>query len=212
VHAPIFAGSHAGAPAPLVIPIWLRSAEPGTIADVFAALQFVDVLGLLGIIVACGGLYYLSSRIEPHWVAKDGSRFLTVAQDIDQHGIPVGRRRDVRVHIDDESDVLLVTRRSILKPDSGTTFTVKSRSAKGKRNVYVLRPDQPTTDVGFLALRVPKSSNVVPRLDELLELTGDEATMRRERARYRADEGLPDPTAASDSPGSQPPDPPADRG
>jgi hypothetical protein len=118
----------------------------------------------------------------------------------------------VRVHIDDESDVLLVTRRSILKSDSGTTFTVKSRSAKGKRNIYVLRPDQPTTDVGFLALRVPKSSKVVPRLDELLELTGDEATMRRERARYRADEGLPDATAASDSPRSQPPDPPADRG
>jgi hypothetical protein len=180
---------------------------------VFAALQLIDVLGLLGIIVACGGLYYLSSRIEPHWVAKDGSRFLTVAQDIDQHGIPVGRRRDVRVHIDDESDVLLVTRRSILKQDSGMTFTVKSRSTKGKRNIYVLRPEEPTTNVGFLALRVPKSSKVVPRLDELLELTGDEAMVRRERARYRAEQGLsPDPTAASDSPGSRPPDLPADRG
>jgi hypothetical protein len=180
---------------------------------VLAALQFVDVLGLLGIIVVCGGLYYLSSRIEPHWVAKDGSRFLTVAQDIDQHGLAVGRRRDVRVHIDDESDFLLVTRRSIFKPDSGQTFTVKSRSTKGRRNIYVLRPEQPTTAVGLLALRVPKSSKVVPHLDKLLELTGDEATMRRERERYRAEQGVTsDPTAASDSPGSRPPDPPADRG
>ncbi len=137
-----------------------------------------------------GGLYYLSSRIEPHWVAKDRSRFLTVAQDLDQHGIPVGRRRDVRVHMDDESESLLVSRRSIMRQDSGTIWTVKSRSTKGKRNIYVLRPEEPSADVGLLALRVPKDSKVVPRLDELLEITGDEATMRRERAQYRADQGL----------------------
>jgi hypothetical protein len=180
---------------------------------VLAALQWIDILGLLGIIAASAGLYYLSSRIEPHWVAKDRSRFLTVAQDLDQHGIPVGRRRDVRVHMDDESEDLLVTRRSIMKPDSGATWTVKSRSSKGKRNIYVLRPEEPSANVGLLALRVPKDSKVVPRLDELLEITGDEATLRRERAHYRAEQGLPpDPTAASDSPGSPPPDPPTDRG
>jgi hypothetical protein len=180
---------------------------------VLAALQWIDIVGLLGIIAACGGLYYLSSRIEPHWVAKDRTRFLTVAQDLDQHGIPVGRRRDVRVHMDDESEILLVSRRSIMKPDSGTIWTVKSKTTKGKRNVYVLRPEEPSADVGLLALRVPKDSKVVPRLDEMLEITGEEATMRRERARYQASQGLPpDPTAASDSPGSPPPDPPADRG
>ncbi|HET9666094.1 MAG TPA: hypothetical protein VFP09_05040, partial [Desertimonas sp.] len=59
------------------------------------ALQWVDVVGLIGILAACGGLYYLSSRIEPHWVAKDQSRFLTVAEELDQHGMPIGRKRDV---------------------------------------------------------------------------------------------------------------------
>jgi hypothetical protein len=180
---------------------------------VLAALQWIDIVGLLGIIVAAGGLYYLSSRIEPHWVAKDRSRFLTVAQDLDQHGIPVGRRRDVRVHMDDESESLLVSRRSIMRQDSGTIWTVKSMSTKGKRNTYVLRPEESSAGGGLLALRVPKDSKVVPRLDELLEITGDEATMRRERAQYRADEGrAPDPTAASDSPRSPPLDPPTDRG
>ena len=50
---------------------------------------------------------HLSSRIEPHWVAKDQSRFLTVAEELDQHGIRIGRKRDVRVHIDEESEALL---------------------------------------------------------------------------------------------------------
>jgi hypothetical protein len=179
---------------------------------VLAALQWIDIAGLLGIVAVCGGLYYLSSRIEPHWVAKDRSRFLTVAQDLDQHGMPVGRRRDVRVTIDDEGEGLLVSKRSMLKPSSAM-WTVKSMSTRGKRNIYVLRPASPTADVALLALRVPKDSKVVPRLDELLTLTGDEATMGRERARYRAEQGLaPDPTAASGNPGSPPPDPPVDRG
>jgi hypothetical protein len=176
------------------------------------ALVWLDIVGLLGILAACGGLYYLSSRIEPHWVAKDRSRFLTVAQDLDVHGLPIGRRRDVRVHLNDESDALLVSRRSLLRPSSGM-WTVKSKSTSRNRNVYVLRPASATDGVGLLALRVPQKSSVVPRLDELLQITGDEAVARRERQRYRAEhDPPPDPTAASGSPGSPPPDPPTDRG
>jgi hypothetical protein len=176
------------------------------------ALVWFDVVGLIGIVAACGGLYYLSTRIEPHWVAKDGSRFLTVAQDLDAHGLPIGRRRDVRVHLDDVSEALLVSSRSMLRPSSGM-WTVKSKSTSRKRNVYVLRPATSGDAAGLLALRVPQKSSVVPRLDELLEITGDEAVSHRERSRYRTDHGTPaDPTAASGSPGSRPPDPPTDRG
>ena len=56
-----------------------------------------DLLWLLGAVVVCGGLYLLASRIEPHWVAKDGSRFLTTAQPIDRSGHNIGRKREVRV-------------------------------------------------------------------------------------------------------------------
>jgi hypothetical protein len=151
------------------------------------AVHVVDIVGLIAILGACGGLYYLASRIEPHWVAKDGSRFLTVAQDLDQNGVPIGRRRDVRVHIDDESDALHVSRRSLFRPDTAV-WTVKSKStARRRRNVYVLRRDTAKLDdVSSIALRVPAKSSVVPRLDALLEITGEEATLRRERERYRA--------------------------
>jgi hypothetical protein len=176
------------------------------------ALVWFDVVGLIGIVAACGGLYYLSTRIEPHWVSKDRSRFLTVAQELDVHGLPVSRRRDVRVHLDDESDALLVSSRSLLRPTSGM-WTVKSKSTSRHRNIYVLRPSSSSGAAGLMALRVPQKSSVVNRLDELLEITGDEAVARRERLRYGAEQDAPaDPTAASGSPGSPPPDPPTDRG
>lgn len=180
---------------------------------VVVAVMFVDVVGLIGILAGCASLYYLSSRIEPHWVAKDLSRFLTPAQELDDRQVPIGRRKDVRVHIDDESDALLVSRRSMLRPNTGM-WTVKSKQPATSRGrfVYVLRPASPTTDAAMLALRVPADSKVVPRLEELLELTGDEATMRRARQQRRAEHGDAEVTGASDSPGSRPPDRPTDRG
>lgn len=180
---------------------------------VVLAIQLVDVVGLAAILGACGGLYYLSSRIEPHWVAKDQSRFLTVAQELDDHGLPIGRKRDVRVHLADESDALLVSRRSMLRPSS-SMWTIKSKSTiKRNRNVYVLRPASPGADVAYLALRVPQRSKVTPRLDAIFENTSEEALLRRQREQYRAEHGPPtDVTEASGSPGSPPPDPPAGRG
>ena len=44
-------------------------------------------------VAVCAGLLYLSHRMEPHWVAKDGTRFLTTPQPIDRTGASVGRTR-----------------------------------------------------------------------------------------------------------------------
>jgi hypothetical protein len=205
-----FDGAQGGTNRPTVF--WRSAPRPGTI-DIVVAIAMIDVVGLIAILGACGGLYYLSSRIEPHWVAKDGSRFLTVAQDLDEHGLPIGRRRDVRVQMDDESDALLISRRSFLRPDTAV-WTVKSKStARRGRNVYVLRRQTvKLDDVGFIALRVPDKSSVIARLDALLAITGDEATMQRERELYRSEQARqPGATEAFGSPGSPPLAPPTDR-
>ena len=172
----------------------------------------LDVLGLVGIVAVCGGMYFLASRIEPHWVAKDQSRFLTVAQDLDHHGLPIGRRRDVRVQFAADQRSLVVGRRSLVRSNPAV-WTVKSKSEVSRRRLaYVLRPADRGGDIALLAIRVPHDSKVVARLDALLELTGDDATMRRERERYRAEqEFAEDATEASGTPGMPPPDPPADR-
>ena len=85
----------------------------------------------------------------------------------------------MRVHIDDESERLLVSRRSFLRPSSG--------GVDGQVEVdHQPQPQRLRAATGvaerrrrLLALRVPQRSKVVPRLDALLEITGDEATMRR---------------------------------
>ena len=38
----------------------------------------------------------IAQRIEPHWVAKDGKRFLTTSELVDRDGNSIGRRREVR--------------------------------------------------------------------------------------------------------------------
>lgn len=126
-----------------------------------------DLLWLLGAVVVCGGLFLLASRIEPHWVAKDGSRFLTTAQPIDRSGRNVGRKREVRVAFLNGGD-LLVSRRSILRTATGI-WRIQARSPRPPkgRQVYLLRGVPADPDGELLAIRVPAGSKVVPTLDQL---------------------------------------------
>ncbi len=126
-----------------------------------------DLLWLLGAVVGCGGLFMLASRIEPHWVAKDGSRFLTTAQPIDRTGRNVGRKREVRVAFLAGGE-LLVSRRSLVRTASGI-WRIQARSPqppKG-RQVYLLREVPADPDGELLAIRVPAGSRVIPTLDEM---------------------------------------------
>jgi hypothetical protein len=127
-----------------------------------------ELAWFLGAVAVCGGLLYLAHRIEPHWVAKDGTRFLTTAQPIERSGASVGRVREVRVAILPDGQ-LMVSRRSMLKTHSGTwRIQAKAPEPPRGRQLYLLRPvpEDPMDDL--LALRVPTSSRVVPALDALV--------------------------------------------
>ena len=126
-----------------------------------------DVLWLLGTVAVCGGMFLLASRIQPHWVAKDRSRFLTTAQAIDHSGHNIGRRREVRVAFLDGAE-LLVSRRSIVKTKNGV-WRVVARSPRPPRGrqVYLLREVPPDPDGDLLALSLPANSKVVPSLDAI---------------------------------------------
>jgi len=126
-----------------------------------------DLLWIFGTIAVCVGLYFLSSRIEPHWVAKDGSRFLTTSQLIDRFGHTIGRKREVRVALLPDGG-LLVSRRSIVKTSSGIwRMQAKSPSPPKGKELYLLREVPPDPDGELLALRVPATSRIVPALDAL---------------------------------------------
>jgi len=181
-------------------------------------IVWTDILALLAILTICGGMWFLASRIEPHWVSRDRSRFFAVVTELDQWGAPVGRKREVRIYLDDDSDSLLIARRSVMRPNSAA-WVIKSKAPKPPRGrvVFLLRSVSPA-EVTKLALRVPTRSKILPRLEEMLEVTGDEAELRRQREAARNDDPpahqspLPSSTEVSGSRESRPPDPPIDRG
>ena len=143
--------------------------QTGTLVFVFGVV-LIDIVGFLGIMAACGGLLFLASRIEPHWVAKDGRRFMTVGQDLDQFGLPAGRRRDVRVEVDPDEDALLVRGRSMLRPSTGI-WTVRAKSPKPPRGrvVYILKKVSGDSATDTMTLRLPANSKMIPRMEALLE-------------------------------------------
>jgi hypothetical protein len=133
------------------------------------AVAFLDILGLVAILGVCGGMLYLANRIEPHWVAKDGRRFMTVAQDMDQFGLPTGRKREVRVHLEPGEEALFIRGRSMIRPSSGI-WMVHAKSPKPPRGrvVYILKKISGNSDVDTMMLRFPGKSRMIEQMDELL--------------------------------------------
>lgn len=113
----------------------------------------------------------LAHRIEPHWVAKDGARFLTTTQVIDGRGETVGRRREMRFVIQPDG-TLVASRRGLVKTSS-QTFTVGAKSPNPPRGraLYLLDSIPPDADGRRVAIRVPATSRVVPALDRMVGLT-----------------------------------------
>lgn len=143
------------------------------------ALQLIDVLGFGSVLAVCLGMLYLASRIEPHWVSKDGTRFMSSAQELDEWSTPFGRRHEVRVAVDDE--VLSVRRRSMMRPTADLYFVEgKIPSPPRGREVYLLKKLTPTAERTQLALRVPAKSTIVPKLDAMVEARHRPPTTRSE--------------------------------
>ena len=130
-----------------------------------------NLLWTLGAIALCAGLAYLAYRIEPHWVSKDGGRFLTTAETIDRFGNVVGRRREVRGAFLPDGSITL-SRRSLIRTRSGVwRIRAKSPQPPRGREVYVLSSVPPDPDGDMLTLRIPTSSRLLGRLDELTPQT-----------------------------------------
>lgn len=123
-------------------------------------------------VVVCAGMLYVASTIEPHWVAKDGKRFLTTSEVVDRFGTSVGRRREVRGTILDDGSIL-IGKRSLVRTHS-TVFRVRGKSpqiSRGRQQ-YVLEQVPPDPDGDLVILRIPTSSTLTARFDELVEAAG----------------------------------------
>jgi hypothetical protein len=115
---------------------------------------------------------WLSRRIEPHWVSKDGQQFTCRVAELHQERGEVGSWTQARVAVTgDEALTVAVKPRLFRRPGSHSpirSFRVEGRADSDRQGlvVYLLKGEEQ------MALRVPKRSRAVATLDELAGLTG----------------------------------------
>ena len=128
----------------------------------------MEVLGIIAVICVCAFLGWVGFRIEPHWVSKDGRRFMCNGQRLNGRGEPQARWRETRVLVDD-SDRVQVDQKRFLKRTS-TFWKVVSRSSDPPRGreVFLLSGHDETGIPVMLALRLPRKSRAVATLEALL--------------------------------------------
>ena len=126
-----------------------------------------SVLWGVGAVAVCAVLLYVAYAIEPHWVAKDGRRFLTTSEIVDRHGATVGRRREVRGTLLGDGTVMLGKRALMRTKRARYRVRGKSPQVSRGRQQYVLEevPDDPMGDL--LILRIPIKSVLTATFDEL---------------------------------------------
>jgi hypothetical protein len=138
-----------------------------------------DLFYLLTAVAIGGVLVWFALRMEPHWVSRDGRRFICRGQIMDRHGNVHGGWHEYRVQIiDDEQGARGLTdatrpridaaRRSMMRRRQRDQWTVAARSPNPPRRKAVFLLHQLTDDQYMLALRLPAGSRAVGVLDDLV--------------------------------------------
>jgi hypothetical protein len=130
------------------------------------------------------GMAWLAARIEPHWVSKDGERFICNGQRLSAQFIPEGRWREVRAAVMQDGAVLIGRRRRLTArargsrsattaapvASGGEFWTVTGRAPTSPRKslvAFVLRRRDDTGAWSHLVVRVPGKSRAVATLDRI---------------------------------------------
>jgi hypothetical protein len=124
------------------------------------AVTLVWAVLLIG---AALGMLWLATRIEPHWSAPDGSRFTCRVQEIDATGRPTTRWYEARAEVIDGK--VAIAKKVLMRRGAAVDARVVSaRSDEAPRGqaIYLLM------GTPLLAVRVPKKSPAMSRLDTLV--------------------------------------------
>lgn len=128
----------------------------------------VEVVWFVLAIVVCALLMWAGFRMEPHWVSKDGRRFLCTARRLGPAGEPQSRWRETRVTINSARQVQVDEKRLMRRATSFWKVVSRSETPPRNREVFLLSGFDRVGAPATLALRLPKNSRAVPALADLL--------------------------------------------
>lgn len=122
---------------------------------------FLDVVSIIAFFGVCGGLFWMLSRHEAHWVSKDGRRMIARVQSLGPNDQPEGGWKEVRIMV--EGDQLLVSSRGPRgwKLRGRYKALAKSPNPPARREIYVLQGEF------RILLRIPSTSRAVVVIDSL---------------------------------------------
>ncbi len=115
---------------------------------------------LLGVV---GALFWLASRIEPHWSSPDGALFTCRVQEIDATGRPNTRWYEARGEVVEGK--VAITKKVLMRRGVAVdprTVSARSDHAPRRRAIYLL------SGTPMFAVRVPESSPAATCLDALV--------------------------------------------
>jgi hypothetical protein len=126
------------------------------------------LFGVLALAVMAG-LAWVGFRLEPHWVSKDGRRFMCSGQIMSRLGQPNGRWRETRVIIDQRGEVQVDQKRMMRRRSSRWTVQAESPDPPKRRAVFLLSSHDNDGHADMLALRLPANSRAIPVLRESMK-------------------------------------------
>jgi hypothetical protein len=161
----------------------------------------VDYVWIALIIVVMTGMWWVAYRMEPHWVSRDGTRFLCTAQEL-EGAHTVGHPRETRVLITGDGALYVTQKRLMRRRTSMWLLIAKAPEAPKRIQVYVAKHRDPATSLEtHLAIRIPTKSRCIAILDDLLaKSTASTAAVPRTTDSSRASRPTPRSAAAADQP------------
>ena len=147
----------------------------------------IDVLWILLAVALCAFVAWLGFLIEPHWVSRDGTRFLCNGQKMSIRGEPIGRWHETKVIVGTRGQLHIDQKRFMRRTSSSWTLEGEAPEPPRRKRVFLLRGHDETGVAIMFALRMPASSRAVISLEQLLP-----ASARRTPA--LADSGSQDDT------------------
>ena len=118
-------------------------------------------------LVGCVLLAWVGLRIEPHWVSKDGRRFMCNTQLLNAHGEQESRWRETRVILNNANQVQVDQKRFMRRTSTFWKVAGRSDTPPRGKEVFLLTGFDENGAPAMLAVRLPKKSRAVAALEEL---------------------------------------------